>query len=552
MALLFSLLASGATGAIAWLVKPVIDTIFVEQNYKLLTWLPVGIILLYFFRGCSQMVYAYLMRTAGIKLVKDTRFRLYEHLLYLPVSAVGTESSGKITSRIVGDVTILNQLVSNTLLTIFKEIPTIIVLLCVAFYRSWDVTLLALIVLPVIITSAQRFGKGVKKKRSQAMQTKATLTHRISEAVVGAKLIKIFVNEKGIAKRFFNESQSFYRQEAKIVRLKELAKFVVDVSTGIGVGFVVWYGGSLVVKEVITSGDLFSALGAVIMIFGPFKNLGSSYNVFQEIRATVDRLDWLEQLEKEVSGDKQLNGFQKEIRFADVSHRYVENGEFVLKNINLTINNGDVLAIVGSSGAGKTTLIDLIPRFYNPTQGAVFLDGHDLRGIRLSDLRSLIGLVSQDVMLFNETIRENIALASPNSTYEEIQEAARLAYAHDFIMDLPEGYDTLLGERGLNLSGGQRQRIAIARAILKNPPILILDEATSALDSVSESLVQKALDQLMAERTTIVVAHRLSTIKNANNIVVMEQGRIISQGSHDELLKESKAYQELYLSYSDN
>ncbi|MCK5196007.1 MAG: ABC transporter ATP-binding protein [Desulfobulbaceae bacterium] len=552
VAILFSLFSSGASGGIVWLVKPVIDSIFVDQNYGLLAWLPVAIIFLYFLRGSCQMIYSYLMRSAGIKLVRDIRIRLYNHLIHLPVSALGTESSAKIISRILNDVAGLSLLVSNILLTIFKEIPTIIVLLGVALYRSWSVTMLAFIVLPIIIYCAHRIGRYVKAKRTQALKTIAIITNRISEAVTGAKVIKIFGNEAAITKKFISESKNYYRQETKIIRFRELAKLVVDISTGIGVGLVVWYGGSLVVKEVITSGDLFSALGAVVMVFGPVKKLGSSYSTFQETRAAVERLRWLEQLEEEKSGDNVLQGFNKEISFVNVSHRYIQDGDLVLKNINLTIKKGDVVAIVGASGAGKTTLIDLIPRFYDPIEGKVLLDGKDIRSVSLSELRKLIGLVSQDVMLFNDTIRKNIALASPDASDIEIKRAARFAYAHEFISELPDGYDTLLGERGLNLSGGQRQRIAIARAILKNPPILILDEATSALDAVSEGLVQKALEKLMQERTTIVVAHRLSTIQKADNILVMEHGQILSQGNHDELLQYSNDYQKLYKSYNQS
>jgi subfamily B ATP-binding cassette protein MsbA len=550
-ALLFSLVSSGASGLIAWLVKPVIDSIFVEKKFSMLVWLPFVIMLLYALRGSCEMFYSYLMRSSGIKLVRDLRVRLYEHLLHLPVLSLGKESSGKMISRILTDTSLAQGLVSDTLLTVFKEVPTIIVLLAVAFYRRWDITLLALVGLPLIVSAANRVAHKVKAKRNLAQQSAATLTHFISEASIGAKVIKIFVNEEGQAAHFRKTSQSNYSQETKIIRYKEIAKLIVDISTGIGVAIVIWYGGNLVAKGIITSGDLFSSLGAVVMIFNPVKQVGRSYAVFHEIMAATDRIWWLETMEAEKSGDIPLPSFQKEIRYDNVSHRYRENGELVLQDINLTIRKGDVVAIVGPSGAGKTTFIDLLPRYYDPSEGSIQIDGHDLPSVRLQDLRKLIGLVSQDIVLFNDTIRENIAFGSPDAQDSEVEKAARLAFAHDFIAEFPDGYNTMLGERGLNLSGGQRQRIAIARAILKNPPILILDEATSALDAVSEALVQKALERLMHDRTTIVVAHRLSTIRNADRILVMEHGRIISQGRHEELLEKSQTYKELYLSYSE-
>ena len=550
-ALLFSLVSSGASGAIAWLVKPVIDSIFVEKKFSMLLWLPLVIMLLYALRGTCEMIYSYMMRSAGIKLVRDLRIRLYEHLLHLPISSLGKESSGKMISRILTDTAMAQGLVSDTLLTVFKEVPTIIVLLTIAFYRRWDITLLALVGLPLIVAAANKVARKVKTKRSMAQQTVASLTHFISEASTGAKVVKISVNEEGQAASFRKTSQTNYSQETNIIRYKELAKLIVDISTGIGVAIVIWYGGNLVATGVITSGDLFSSLGAVVMIFNPVKQIGRSYAVFHEIMAATDRIWWLVEMEKEQSGNVPLPAFAREIRYDHVSHRYRQDGEPVLQDIDLTIRRGEVVAIVGPSGAGKTTFIDLLPRYYDPFEGALLIDGHDLRSVRLKDLRRLIGLVSQDVVLFNDTIRANIAFGAPEATDSEIEKAARLAFAHDFIVELPDGYDTMLGERGLNLSGGQRQRVAIARAILKNPPVLILDEATSALDAVSESLVQKALERLMHDRTTIVVAHRLSTIRNADRILVMEHGRIISQGSHEELLEKSDIYKELYFSYSE-
>ncbi|MDA3972307.1 MAG: ABC transporter transmembrane domain-containing protein [Desulfobulbaceae bacterium] len=551
LAIVFSLLASGATAALAWLVKPAIDNIFVEKNYGLLKWLPAGVIGVYLLQSICTMIYNYLMRSAGFRMVRDTRMAMHDHLLYLPVLSVSKESSGKMISRILNDSTQLRRLVTDILLVGLKEIPTIILLFGVAMYRRWDLTLMALIVLPAIIGFAHRQGKRVKKKRNKAQVLLAQLSHYINEATGGAKVIKAFTNEKGLAERFNSESIRNCDEELKIVLHKEYAKFFANLSTGIGVAIVIWYGGNLVVTEVITVGDFFSALGAIVLIFTPIKQLSKSYTIYQEIKAASDRIKWVRDMELEDPGTIPLPAFTDEIQYDHISHRYAKDGELVLHDVNLSIKKGEVVAIVGPSGAGKTTLIDLLPRFYSPASGAIRIDGHDLSTVKVHDLRKLIGVVSQDVMLFNDTIRANIAFGTDDGA-QGVEEAARLAHAHEFISVMEDGYDTLLGERGVNLSGGQRQRVAIARAIYKNPPILILDEATSALDSVSETLVQDALDILMKEKTTIVVAHRLSTIINADRILVMDNGRIINQGTHSELMGESDVYQELYQSFASS
>jgi subfamily B ATP-binding cassette protein MsbA len=336
----------------------------------------------------------------------------------------------------------------------------------------------------------------------------------------------------------------------RVIRLKEFTRLVIDVSTGIGVAIAMWYGFSLVVSGSITAGDLASMLVAIYMIFSPVKKIGDSYNSFQESRAAIERIDTLMFAETEEQGETGIDEFSKSIRFDNVSFTYPGTEIPVLKNIELEILSGEVLAIVGQSGAGKSTLVDLIPKFHAPSGGVIAIDGRDMNDVSLQALRKLMGIVSQDIILFDDTVRENIAFGRPEASEEEIVAAAKMAYADDFIREFPDQYDTEIGERGLKLSGGQRQRIAIARAILKNPPILILDEATSSLDSVSEALVQKALDGLMKGRTTVVIAHRLSTIRNADRIVILDKGRIIDTGTHDQLIARNDTYMKLYNAFA--
>ncbi len=423
-------------------------------------------------------------------------------------------------------------------------------LIGVALYRRWDLAILSLILFPFIGYGTRVLSKYVKRRRKKVQRFLALITHRMNETVSGIKVIKVFGMERAKVEQFKKENQNAYRQYARVVRLKEGTKYLIDVCSGISVAIILAYGATLVVKGAMTSGDFFSVLTAIVMAFTPLKKLGRAYSTLQESVGVLERVDSFLELEPEKSKGKRVTGLLTSIDFKDVSFSY-EKKEPVLNDVTLTIPKGRVTAIVGPSGAGKSTLVDLIPRFISPTKGRVEWDGRDLETLDLKSLRAQIAVVSQDVVLFSDTIRENIAAGRRDATDEEIIKAARLAHAHEFISRLPQGYDTILDERGLNLSGGQRQRIAFARALLKDAPVLILDEATSALDSVSEQAVQEALKNVMKNRTTIVVAHRLTTIKDADTIVVMDNGRILETGSHEELLGASRLYQELYSSYGE-
>jgi subfamily B ATP-binding cassette protein MsbA len=548
--ILLGFIASGISGAIAWSTKPALDKIFIERRYEYLQYLPLGVFFLFILKGLISFGQSYLMRSAGMKLIRELRNRLFSHIIYLPLSYFQRESSGIVISRIMNDAQKMNQLVSGVLREFVVEVPTVLILFGVAVYRSWQLTLVSLILVPLIAFSARKFGKGLKKKTKKAQKNVSLLTHRINESIAGSRIVKIFNREDTMSLKFFDENQKFYREAIRGVRLRQSALVVVDLVTGFGIALVLWFGGNMVIKGTITSGDFASILVAIYMMFSPLKKIGEAYGDLQECVASFERVDSLFNAMKEEQGGEKVRGFEQGIALEDVTFKYPEGSFPILQGLNLEIRKGEVVAIVGRSGVGKSTLVDLIPRFIKPSGGRITLDGRDINTLDVHSLRELIAVVSQDVLLFNDSIRENIAFGRPGAAEKEIVEAARMAYADEFINELPEKYNTVIGERGLKLSGGQRQRIAIARAILKNPPLLILDEATSSLDSVSEALVQKALEKLTKDRTTIVIAHRLSTIINSDRIVVLDKGRIAGIGTHSQLLAENDIYRELHNTFA--
>ena len=546
IAIVFSLLVSSINGAIAWLVKPAMDYIFVDRRYELLWLLPIGILFLYCLRGLGSLLQAYYMQTSGFKLIRDMRIRCFETIVELPVSTVQKWSSGEMISRVMSDIGLLSKVLSDSFRTFLVQIPSLVVLLGVAIYRRWDLAILSFILLPVIALVTKKMSQYLKRKRKDVQHAMAVITHRMNEAIQGIKVIKIFTMEEEKVRQFSRANQDHYHQNARLVRIKEGTKFVTEMLSGIAVSIIIGYGGYLVVLGEMTSGDFFSVLTAIVMAFAPLKKLGKSYGTFQESVGVLERIEDFLALPPEPSGTHRVAPLRKGIAFKKVSFAYPGTNELVLQDIELFIPSRQTFAIVGPSGAGKSTLVDLIPRFFDPRKGKIMWDDQDLRELDVRELRRRIGLVTQDIVLFGDTVRDNIAYGRPDATQEEIEEAAKMAQAHEFIQALPQGYDTVLDERGLNLSGGQRQRIAIARALLKDPDLLIMDEATSALDTISELAVQEALHVAKEGRTTIIIAHRMSTILDADRIAVMDNGRILDTGSHRELLEKSPLYRELY------
>jgi subfamily B ATP-binding cassette protein MsbA len=546
LAALVSAFVSGLNTTLAWLVKDVMDGIFINKNTLLLAALPFAVLGLFSLRGTANFAYEYLMQSATQKLVMSMRNSLYEHILRLPMSHFMDESSGSLMSRVISDTRAVQDIISITVKQFLIEAMTVIALVCYAFWLKWDLTLIAVVLLPVALYGAGRLAMRLKKIGMRMQEKTALIMQDLSESFTGIKIIKSFLRESVEKKNFMARNRDYYRENMRSVRVKEASAVIMELFAGVGIGFLLWYGGRLVVKGSLTTGEFTSFLAAMFLVYTPAKRLSRVFAEIQQLRAPLERISNVMALPQEREGTLELSPIKSSIEFRDVHFAYSSEGQEALHGISLHVKKGEIIAIVGESGSGKTTLMNLLPRFISPVRGSLLIDGMDIGKATLSSLRSQFGMVSQDVILFNDTVRANIAFGRPDASEEEIIKAARAAYAHDFIMELPDKYESTIGEKGVKLSGGQRQRISIARAILRNPPILILDEATSSLDAASELMVQMALENLMKERTTFVIAHRLSTISKATKIVVLDKGRVVAIGTEEELMRNSPIYQGLY------
>lgn len=550
IAVIFSLGTSAITGAIAWFIKPVIDGI--TKDIHLITVYLIVYVCLFISKGLFSFAHSLLMRIVGAKIVRDVREQIFKKLVTLPMNFYVHKPSGELISRVVNDSNVIQGLLGYAVKDIFVEGATFFVLLTIAFIRRWDLALLALIVLPFSFTVINKFGKKMRKIAKKTQEQVSGLVVRLTESISGIKMVKSFLQENLHKDKFDEENKRYYRIALKGARTLEYSTLLHEIIRGVGSVGILFYGIYLVNTNQMTLGELLSFSTAVGLVYTPIKRLGSANNSLQQSRAAAERIFYLLDQEPEADGTLQLLAFRDEIAFNNVNFVYPRTSKKVLDDVNFKVKTGELIAIVGRSGAGKTTLMDMLPRFYRPTEGSITIDGININTVTLDSLRKNIGIVSQDIILFNETVRDNIAFGKSEATDDEIIESAKAAYAHDFIVDMPYGYNTVIGERGVRLSGGQRQRIAIARALLKNPPILILDEATSSLDAESEAIVQKALDNLMVGRTTFVIAHRLSTVRKANRILVLDRYKIVESGTHEELMEKSRIYRLLYKSQFAN
>lgn len=570
LAMLFMTVVSLLTAAQAFLVKPAMDGVFfkkeglpptiknlilqlrlgdllLKKDMEMLILLPIAIILLFLLKGIFDYGQAYLMNYVGLRVVADIRQRLYDHLQTLSLSFFTRTPTGILISRITNDVNLVQASVSNAITALIKDAMTIVGLTAVVFYRDWKLGLIAFIIFPVALFPIKEFGRRLRKFSRKGLQRMGSLTAFLHETITGHRIVKAFNMEEYETRRFREENERYFKIFLKRIKVRALSHPLMELLGGMGIAIIIWVGGYRVVQGEVTPGTFFSFMTALFMLYAPIRNLNKVNLEVQEGLAAATRIFELLDTETEIKEAKDaitLPPFSQRIEFKEVSFKY--DSVPVLRSINLSVSAGEIVAIVGMSGAGKTTLVNLLPRFYDVDGGQILIDGMDIRKVTLRSLRDQIGLVTQQTILFNDTVKNNIAYGSLHRSDQEIVEAAEAAHAHGFIQRLPQGYDTLIGEGGVKLSGGERQRISIARALLKNAPILILDEATSSLDSESEAEVQKAMDILMKGRTVFVIAHRLSTIRNAHRIIVLSHGKIVEQGTHEELMRIGGEYRRLY------
>lgn len=555
IAMISMVIVSAMGSAQAYIIKPLIDKIFITKDEAMLNLLPFALIGVFLIKGVFYYTYTSLMDTTGQRIISDLRKRLFAHIHDLPISFFHNTPTGELISRIINDATLIQTAVSRSLIGVMKDLFQIFGLLGVVFYLNWRLAAVSMIFLPLAVVPVVKFGKKFRQLSTNNQQTVAQVSNILHETITGHRIVKAFGMEQYETSRFAAMIDRLFSIIVKDIKINSLQHPIMEFLGGVGIGAVIWYGGHQVIAGQSTPGAFLAFLTAMVMIYEPIKGVSNINSPVQQGLAAAARVFGLLEIKPAIVDNpnaQDMPPFHQEISFQEVSFGY-GGGEMVLKKINLAVKAGEVLALVGTSGGGKTSLVNLLPRFFDVSKGRLLIDGNDIRNITVKSLRAQIAIVSQQTILFNDTVRNNIAYGDPNRPDEEIVAAAKAAHAYDFIMQLPNRFDTIIGESGSRLSGGQQQRISIARALLKNAPILILDEATSALDTESEREVQRALENLMKDRTTFVIAHRLSTIDNADRIIVIQEGRIVEEGKHRDLLNAHGVYNTLYkMQFSNN
>lgn len=535
------------SGRIPDFLSGIINRINLTPPSDMLSLIVIFIIATFFLKGIFSFFQSYLMNSVSNRVVMDIRNAIFKKITELSLDYFTTGKTGTIVSRITHDAGIVQNSISEGMADLFYQVFQIFLFGTVAFFIHWKLALISLILLPFIVLPIIKIGRVLRKISTMTQVKMADINSTLFETISGIGIIKAFCMEQSRTRQFNQQSWDYYRFNMKSIKRTVLLGPLTEFIGALGGIFVLWYGGREVINGTLSFGIFIFFLGALLSLTRPFKRLSRIHSINQQALAAAVRIFELLDVKPRVVEEPLaplLSPIQKGITFENVHFGY--DRQSVLTDINLNVYKGEVVAIVGQSGVGKTTLVNLIPRFYDPTQGHILIDGSDIRKVSLKSLREQIGLVTQETVLFHDTVMANIAFGRDNASFDEIVNAAKLANAHQFIVNFADGYNTVIGERGMRLSGGERQRLAIARAIVKNPPILILDEATSQLDSESERLVTEAIEKLMQGRTVFLIAHRLSTIIHAGRIIVLEKGRIIEDGSHSDLIARSGVYRQLY------